>query len=160
MSKHPNTDRALKMYSKFHQLEHRKIVDLHCKMPKQVTCEGAATWTLYESPKWEDKYHGYKHEHEAGVKSHWCLEDGEGPIVNVPGWLQNTDQLTWLGYYLGGEYIDCNGETVELTTAKPYPDLFCTPDGTALVVIDHKPNRVTALIWGGNLNVTALGIVG
>jgi len=160
-SAQPNLDKGLKMYNLFHDLEHKKVVQFNCKIPDKVAYVGKAVWTFYESTKWENKLIAYKHEHEAGVKFYWADDLNEGKTINTPSWILKSDVIVWLGHYLGGEYEDAEGIVdVDIGKGKKHPDLFTTCDGTALIVVDHDPTRVVALIWGGNLNVTARGIVG
>lgn len=152
--------RALKMYETFHQLPKKRVTQFNCKIPDEIYHVGNAVWTYYDSAKWENKKHAYKHEHEAGVKFCWHTKEkgADDKLVDVPTWLQNTTTLVCLGDYLGGEYTAKSGETVDVETSKPYPKLFTTPNGNALVVVDGT--KVVALLWGGNLHVIAPGIVG
>lgn len=151
---------GLQLYAAFHQLDYKKIVQFpNLVIPAKAYHSGQATWTYYESKKWEGTTHGYKHEHESGVKIAWTDQSEDADkLINVPEFIRKTKTLVRLGAYIGGEYEDFDGDIIDVDVSKPYPDLFSIPDGTALLIIDAQ--GVVAIIWGGNLNVTARGIVG
>lgn len=155
-----NIERAIKNYEMFHALPPKRVGKVP-NLPKTVYHVGKAIWTYYESPKWENKNHAYKHEHEAGVKFYICDDTGDGKATKVPGFIlkaqQSNEPLIWLGKYLGGEYEDFDGEIVDIDPSNRN-DLFMIPDRTALIIASKT--QVEAIIWGGNLNVIDAGIVG
>lgn len=151
--------RAISKWEEFHDLDHETVGKFRVSsMPKTVTVVGDMTWVLYASTKWTGKRENYIHDHEAGVKCGRTDSDAEGKTVKVPKWIQETKTLVFLGDCLGFAYEDDEGEEIEAATKRPYPGLYCTPDGKCLVVVENK-SRVAAVIWGGWLDVEDRGIV-
>lgn len=147
-------------YMEFHQLEPTEIGEMSFDIPETIVCVGSAQWVAYRSDKWTNKNENYIHEHEYGVKCyHADATEDEGDECDVPEWIYAAKTLVRLGDCLGYLYIGADGEPCEAMVEKPYPELYCTPDGNALIVVEDKC-RLVALIWGGNLGVTARGIVG
>lgn len=63
------------------------------------------------------------------------------------------------GEGLGFIYTYDDGSIGGAMVDSPYPDLYCTPDGKCLLVIEnHK--KIRAMIWGGSMCVKDVGIVG
>lgn len=164
MAKEPTDfSQGLQQYWEFHQLEPKKITKADLVIPKQVLYVGEGVYMNYRSKKWEGKSHDYTHDHEAGVKVHipiFAEEITPGQtIAEVPTWLRSTKTLVRLGSCLGFAYMDEFDETIEAAVRTPLPDLYCTPDGKALLVIQNF-KEIYAMLWGGYLNVTERGIVG
>lgn len=154
-------DEGISKYAEFTKFQPRRVTTFDFKIPTKLYCVGSADWTYYESKKWENKPNWYKHEHEAGVKIYvpQLIDDQRGDIVETPTMLRETKTLVKLGNSLGFEYTDLDGAGIEAETSKPYPELYCTPSGKALLVIQGKKTLI-ACFWGGWLSVTARGIVG
>lgn len=126
-------------------------------IPRYVALVGEAKWVMYRSNKWEKKFHDYIHEHEGDVG---CYRVGAaGERTKVPDWVCDTKAFTKLGDCLGFRYIDHDGYPVDAEARKPLPELYCTPSGECLLVIEDK-SRVVAMMWGGALRVEDVGIVG
>ena len=85
--------------------------------------------------------------------------DIDGREIAVPSWLHGSEQLVLLGECMGYAYVDGDGAGVEAKSTAPLPELYTTPDGHALVVVQDK-REVLALVWGGGLGVEWRGIVG
>ena len=159
------------MFWEFHQLEPTKIYygtapagwknnppapAINLKIPKTLKCAGEALWVGYASTKWTGKRVNYIHDHEGGVN---CYRPDSGEYKEeVPYAATKAKTVVRLGECLGFGYDD-NGKEVIGKVKKPYPELYCTPDGSVLLVIENK-SKIIAMMWGGNLNVTSRGIVG
>lgn len=157
--KHPaDIISGLKRYRTFHQLEPYKIdtFDKRFKIPSRLVCVGEANFMTYRSKKWEGKPNEYWHDHEAGVH---VYRSGSTEKVSVPEFIRTTKTLVRLGNCLGFGYTAPDGSIVEARIKSPEPDLFCTPCGKALLVIEAQ-HLLHAVLWGGQLNITARGIVG
>lgn len=158
--------RAITKYVEFHQHEPRKItVHAHDQIPARAILVGTAVNVLYRSDKLnpttleDEGWIDYIHDHDAGVKVYRCDRGAVGSERAVPQWLQRTTELTWLGHCLGFAYDPVDGgKQVEANGKRPLPELFATPNGKALVVVQGK-RTVLALIYGGRLGVEARGIV-
>lgn len=161
--------RALDMYRSFWRLEPDDVGDFPAsfKIPREAILVGDAVHVMYRSGKVDPSTLkqprnpvDYIHEHDAGVK---CYKVGarasEGPVKPVPQWIQNTKQLVLLGECIGFAYNDGDEDfDTEAGVSKPYPELYTTPNGRALVVVQGR-RRVVALVWGGKLGVEPRGIV-
>lgn len=160
--------RAVRKYVEFHQHEPKKISvgKASFRLPEVATLVGDAVHVLYQSDKLnpttgeDEGWIDYIHEHGDGVKLYRCDRAAEAIGVErvVPAWLRNTTELTWLGRCLGFAYREPDGHEVAAHGTTPLPELYTTPNGKALVVIQGK-SRVLALAWGGRLGVEARGIV-
>lgn len=159
MSKPPDLSKGVEKFFEFHEMEPKKTgrFSPNFRIPKNIGCAGEALWIYYKSTKWGGKSHNYKHQHSYGVKLY--RPDGNVKISEVPYSARDARTFVRLGHCLGFEYKDIDGEIIEAVTRKPYPDLYCTPDGSVLLIIQGK-SKLEAMIWGGNLDVKAQGIVG
>lgn len=164
--KNPNEDTrdaAIGKYEEFHRLEPTKIAEFSISIPSKVTKLGKGVNVLYESGKKDPetlrkpkKPLAYIHDHDAGVHVYRC--DGRGGDTEVPDFIKHAQALVVLGKCLGFAWKDEDGEHNAEGT-KPLPDLCCTVDGRALLVVQSR-RQVLAMIWGGGLGVEARGIVG
>ncbi len=163
--------RAIKKYLDFHQQEPVKIGTFHPDLERRlrdarVTLVGDAVHVLYRSDKLnpttleDEGWIDYIHDHDRGV--HVYRADSAaaqlGPQRTLPAYVRDCSELTWLGFCLGFEYKDHDGKNVDAKGKKPLPDLFCTSNGKALLVIQGK-RSLLACIWGGKLGVEPRGIV-
>lgn len=184
----PGKDHAagIKMYTEFHKFgpnaEGRFAATL--VIPDEVYLVGNAEWVFYASTKWEKKQNFYMHEHGWGVKTY--LTDGGYDTTPVPDKWRYVETLVRLGECRGGPktlpstlkeigqhvgkdanegkglgfvWKDPDGNLDGAITASPYPELYCTPDGKCLLVIEAK-RKIRAMIWGGGMSVKDVGIVG
>lgn len=152
--------RGVKRYLEFHQLEPKHVGQISITIPDQAWKVGKATHVAYRSDKWEGKNHDYWHDHDGGCSTYRLDDDSyDGRICKVPGWLSSTSTIVLLGECLGFSYTDFEGVEIEGKTSKPYPELYCTPNGKALLVVTHK-RTIHVMVWGGSLSVTERGIVG
>lgn len=157
---------AIRLYEDFHRFEPKEIgyfKDGLC-IPSHVYLQGPAINVMYRSDKIDPatlkkprKPVDYIHEHEDGV--HTYLVDGDGKRTEVPRWLVDCDTLVLMGGCLGFSFRDPNGDEVEAECKKPLPELYSTPNGKALLVIEKK-STIVAITWGGRLGVEPRGIVG
>jgi hypothetical protein len=165
----PEVAGAVELYQTFHRFEPRKIGAFSSgfQIPLVMYKGGAAVWVAYQSGKVDpatlrkpSKPVNYIHEHDAGVGCYLASQRDAGgvPGTEVPARFRNIEALTRLGHCLGFCYKDA-GEEFEVKGVKPYPDLYATPDGRCLLVIE-KQRRVLAMMWGGGLGVFARGIDG
>lgn len=166
---------ALEKYEEFHRYAPTKIGEFArgFTIPAKMLRAGPARWTTYRSAKVDPatlkrprRPVNYIHEHDAGVGAYVVndranrdfLDSDE--IENVPAKFRDVAALVKLGDALGF----CFGspvyeEDVEVESTDPLPELYCTPDGKCLLVIQGKA-EVLAMIWGGGLGVYARGIDG
>ncbi len=159
--------KALEMYRAFHQFDARKVGTFRrgFKIPDRAVYVGTAVHVLYRSDKTDPetgllpkKPVDYIHEHDKGVKVYRCDMRG-GVLTDVPAWITEVDALVKLGDSLGYAYDDGDPEgEIHGEARPPYPELYCTPNGKALLIIQDKA-KVLALIWGGRLGVEPRGIV-
>lgn len=158
-------------YRQFHAHEPRKIGEFHpdLEIPDVAACMGQAKQVLYRSDKLnpetleDEGWIDYFHDHDAGVQLYRCdqaaLVDQLADLRTVPAWLRRTRELTWLGKCLGFTYVDqVTGKKCPAKATAPLPELFCTPSGKALLVIQGK-RKILAMAWGGRLGVEPRGIV-
>ena len=181
-----DTEAGITMYSEFHQYAPKKQGRFpgNLEIPMEVFKVGSAEWMFYASNKWEHKQNFYMHEHGWGVGCY--LTDGGDKRVEVPEKYRTVDTLVRLGECRGGparlpsrakDLRDNVGKTANsgkglgfvwtgqdgvldgAMVGSPYPELYCTPDGGCLLVIEGK-KKIRALIWGGGMRVKSQGIVG
>ena len=156
---------GISLYNDFHELDPNVEPDLNgLVVPKIVFEEGEVTWTYYKSRKWaggsgnpEGKWHNYKHQHEAGVKL-YSPDSVTGIETRVPSAIRKTETFVRLGFCLGMDYVNLDGEEAELAVKNSKRvELFCTPDRRHLVVIEDRA-MVVAMAWGGFMHVAPAGI--
>ena len=156
---------AVAKFREFHRLEPTKIGLMpELEIPARIRRAGVAKWVTYRSAKIDPdtltkpkKPVDYIHEHDAGV--HLYRPDGELD-TDVPKWIRSAAALTKLGLCLGYAYADpAHQDPIEGIGKAPLPELYCTPDGKALLVVQDK-REILAMMWGGALGVFARGIDG
>lgn len=155
-------DHGLQRYGAFHQLEPEQIGQFApgLQIPRHIYYVGEALWVTYRSDKWYgNKSYNYIHEHNHGVGCYRPDAVCDGARVAVPVAIRSVQTLVRLGDCLGFAYRDQDSGSTEAKVKHPYPELYCTPDGHALLVIAGK-SKLFAMCWGGNLGVFARGIVG
>ena len=153
-------DAAVGMFMKFNSFDPKNLTyEPNFKWPERVRQLGEATWITYRSKKvipdngvkprgWQH----YIHDHDGGVSSYAC--DGK-PDTDVPLFITDCTALALLGDCTGIGF----GKTGEGKTTAPYPELYSTPCGRALILVQSK-RKVVGMIWGGGLDVQDRGIVG
>ena len=158
--------RAADLYEAFHRFEPRRIGTFASgfKIPSSMHAQGRSINVLYRSDKVDPstlrrprRPVDYIHEHKPGVRTY--LARGAGELVQVPAYLRDADQLTLLGECLGFSFEGRDGAEVEAVGKGKLPELYATPNGRALLVVQDK-RQVLAAMWGGKLNVEPRGIVG
>jgi len=158
-------DAARDKYEEFHRYAPKKVgaFPASFKIPKRMRLAGKAKWVTYRSGKVDPatlkkprKPVDYIHEHDAGVMTY--IKDDE-PDTDVPEKFRDVGALVLLGQCLGFCVKDADGEEVEAEGKAPLPELYTTPDGKCLFVIQDKRD-VLAMSWGGGLGVFARGIDG
>lgn len=157
---------AIAIYEGFHRFGPRKIGEFHpsLKLPSRANRQGESVDVLYRSDKVDPetlknprRALDYIHEHDSkGVFTY--LPRGPGELVEVPNWIRNATALAKLGDCLGFKFKR-DGKVVTAKGKRPLPELYCTANGRALIVVQDKRD-VLALIWGGKLDVEPRGIVG
>lgn len=176
-SKYEAPPEAVEKFVEFHRFDPRKTALMpELVIPAKLRRAGDAVHVLYRSDKVDPatlkkprKPVNYIHEHNAGV--HVYLP-GTGADVSIHRSLEavrdakssttKVGALVELGKCLGFAYTDArypDDGPVEAESVAPLPELFCTPDGKVLVVIQSK-RQVLAAMWGGALGVFARGIDG
>lgn len=157
---------AIAKYKEFHRYDPRKVGEFprSFRIPTRVRLAGDAKWVTYRSGKVDPETLrkpiapvDYIHDHDAGVRAY--LTDGDGPTTDVPSFVLEAPALTRLGYNLGFAFVTPDGEDAEIEAVRPLPDLYTTPCGKALLVIQSR-REVLAIMWGGGLGVYARGIDG
>lgn len=158
---------AVDTYETFHQLEPVRVIARDAmSLPAYVRKVGRATNVKYRSGKVDPEtgkrprhHQNYIHEHDAGVCLYEPARASDPGAEEVPQRVKGSTSLVLLGKCLGLGYIDHEGETLEMEGADPLPELYCTPDGKALVIVENK-REILFLVWGGALGVERRGIVG
>jgi len=164
----PEAEAAVSKYVEFHRLDPRQIgaFPAEFRIPPRMYRAGAAKWITYQSGKVDpetlrkpSKPVNYIHDHDAGVMCYLAEPYHPGDAaVPVPREILETEALTRLGYCLGFEFEDETGKA-EAHSQRPLPDLYTTPNGRCLLVIQSR-RHVLAMMWGGGLGVFARGIDG
>jgi hypothetical protein len=157
---------AIGIYEGFHRFAPKKIGEFHpaFKIPSRANRQGPSVDVLYRSDKVDPetlkkprRAQDYIHEHDSkGV--HTYLPRGPGQLVEVPDWICDARILSRLGHCLGFKFKR-DGELITAEARAPLPELYTTPNGRALLVVQSKRD-VLALVWGGKLDVEPRGIVG
>lgn len=165
---HDEAAEAIETYRTFHRYDPKRIiVGDGFRIPETMYRAGPAKWVTYQSGKVDpstlrkpSKPVNYIHEHDAGVVAYLASKaDTDGDAVDVPQRFREVPALTRLGFCLGFCFEDPTGERCEVAGTRPYPDLYATPDGKCLLVIQSR-RTVLAMEWGGALGVFARGIDG
>ncbi len=174
-------EQAATLYERFHRYPPIEIGDFDrdFMIPVRMLRLGPALWTTYRSAKVDPatlkkpkKPVNYIHEHDAGVEAYVTIEEGaengwsgtDSPYddvtdaVDVPLEFQRAKALVKLGESLGYKFRIGDDE-IEAEAEDPLPELYATPDGKCLLVIQDKRD-VLAMIWGGALGVFPRGIDG
>lgn len=136
-------------------------------IPDRVYLAGPALAVMYRSRKVDPETLrrprepvNYIHEHDAGVQ---CFlineEDTDGEEAMVPESFRRVPALTRLGHCLGFAFRGEDGEECDVESRAPLPELYATPDGKCLLVVQGR-RQILAMMWGGALGVFARGIDG
>lgn len=143
---------GIQKYMEFHDYDPKDVgmFPKSFRLPRTVEKAGQALWVCYRSSKWDDGTHDYIHEHSKGAMCYW--PDG---TLNTPKRIIHCQTLVDLGRCLGFGYNDGSKQDIDLSSKH---QLYCTPDGRALIIVENKL-RVLALIWGGKLRVEDRGII-
>jgi ADP-Ribosyltransferase in polyvalent proteins len=153
---------ALDKYEEFHRHAPKRVGEFspRLEIPSTIHRAGESKWVTYRSDKVDPETLrrprnpiNYIHEHNAGVVTY--LPDGAGAITKVPEAFRDIPALVLLGTCLGFAF----GDDIEASATAPKPDLYCTPCGKCLIVIQSRES-VLAMMWGGALGVFARGIDG
>jgi len=160
---------AFAKYVEFHRFEPKRIGEFarSFAIPQRVYRAGSAKWVIYQSAKVDPstlrkprRPVNYIHEHDAGVVAYLTrASDADGDGTDVPQRFRDVDALARLGHCLGFCFEDADGVQHEAKGSRPLPDLYATPDGKCLLVIQSR-SKVLAMMWGGGLGVFARGIDG
>ncbi len=162
---------ATAKYKEFHRYDPKEVGEFPAsfRIPDRVYRAGTAKHVLYRSGKVDPETLrrprqpvDYIHEHDAGVACYVPRRQDapdEAVPVDVPRRFIDVEALTRLGYCLGFAFECPDGEVCEGEGRSPYPDLYCTPDGKCLLVIQDR-KTVLAMMWGGALGVFGRGIDG
>ena len=153
--------RGVKKYLDFHDLDVKDIGSFSSKVsiPPEGRLLGIGKWVTYRSDKWErPKKYDYIHDFGTGIR---CVtfRGSDGSVVRVPVSYQRVETLVLLGTCLGFAFLTEDGEEMEAKPQGRKPELYCTPSGRALFVVQDK-KQILAGMWGGKLGVESRGIVG
>lgn len=168
--RHDRAGQAIAKYTEFHRYDPKDIgaFSPSFQIPELVYRAGPAKHVLYQSSKVDPatlrrprRPVDYIHEHDAGVVCYVtnARDVGGGSPVRVPSEFVQVEALTRLGFCLGFAFEDADGEVCEVEGRPPLPDLYCTPCGKCLLVIQSR-KIVLAMLWGGALGVFGRGIDG
>lgn len=157
-------ENAVDKYREFNSFDPKKLVYVDgSPIPAKLRCLGEATQIVYESMKVipdngvkPRKPQGYFHDHEGDVFTY--VPDAAGD-TDTPSFVLECDALALIGTCIEFSYKGEDGEKGKGKATKPYPEVYCTPNGRALLVIQSK-KTVLAIIYGGGLGVESRGIVG
>lgn len=157
-------------YREFHRFDPQEITvgPSSFRIPEQVYLGGPAVFVCYRSHKVDPETLrrprspvNYIHHHNAGVKCYFTnrQDADDGAPTDVPRKFRDVPALTRLGACLGFSFETPDGENCELDSHRPEPELYATPDGHCLLVIQSR-RTILAMMWGGALGVFARGIDG
>lgn len=157
---------AVDKYREFHRFDPRKVGPMSgLVIPPTMTRVGVAKWVTYRSKKTDPETLkrprmpiDYIHEHDAGVHVYLPLGERSGDTFDVPRSAREATALVKLGECLGFAF-DLDGDKTEAKSKHPLPELYCTPDGKVLLIVQSKAELLAAM-WGGALGVFARGIDG
>lgn len=162
-------DDAVAKYREFHRYDPKKVGEFPAsfEIPTRMFRAGIAKWVTYQSSKVDPETLrrpkrpvNYIHEHDAGVETFLAEpHDDADREIEVPARFRQVDALVRLGACLGFYFEPKHGDGVEAAGSPPLPDLYSTPDGKCLLVVQSR-KRVIAMMWGGALGVYARGIDG
>ena len=160
---------AIAKYEEFHRYNPKRVgwFPDSFQIPSVMAYAGEAKYVTYRSDKVDPstlkrpkRPIDYIHEHDAGVGLYVIKHDPHAAYeVAVPKRFIAAEALTKLGTNLGFCFENDKGKRHEAEATRPMPDLYCTPDGNCLLVIQSR-KTVLAMMWGGNLGVFARGIDG
>lgn len=162
---------AMAKYEEFHRYPPTLIGEFEpeLRIPRRVRLAGDAKWVAYRSGKVDPstlklpkRPVNYIHEHDAGVMTYTVPApdfEPEGDETDVPSFIVEAPALTLLGECLGFHFVTPAGGPRTGNGDDPLPELYTTPCGKALLVIQDK-RQVLAMMWGGALGVFARGIDG
>lgn len=160
---------AVDKYVEFHRYEPKDIGAFpdSFHIPDRMYRAGKSLWVTYRSTKVDPetlrkprKPVDYIHEHDAGVTTYTTKPlDADAEGVDVPMRFRSTSALVRLGQCLGYCHDDASGQPAEARASRPMPELYTTPCGKCLLVIQGRKS-VIAMVWGGGLGVFARGIDG
>jgi hypothetical protein len=160
---------AIDKFREFHRKEPRRIGQFapSFAIPATVLEVGAAQHVLYRTDKVDPETLeqpgrpiNYIHDHDPGVSVYEPCTARTAAAEDVPGWIRDAEALVLLGTCLGFAFRPAGGgELVEARVRAPRPQLYTTPCGRALLVIQSR-REVLAMMWGGSLGVEDRGIVG
>lgn len=160
---------AIAKYREFHRYDPKRVgwFPDEFRIPTHMYRAGRSKWVTYRSGKVDpatlrlprSPVH-YIHDHGSRVYTYFIRDAGAGgDRVDVPRIVVDTPALTRLGICTGFGYEPPDGEEQEVRGTRPMPDLYCTPCGRYLLVIQAR-QKVLAMMWGGSLGVFARGIDG
>lgn len=164
----PEIEQAVAKYREFHRYDPRAVGSFpdSFAIPSRIWLAGRSVNVLYRSGKVDPETLkkprqpiNYIHDHNAGVETYLAERVDDADYVDVPGRFRDVPALTRLGQCLGFAFEDPTGEIREIAGRRPLPDLYTTPDGKCLLVIQSR-KTVLAMMWGGGLGVFARGIDG
>lgn len=158
---------AVGLYRTFHQFEPSDIGEFHAEfhIPEIGTHVGRASRMFYRSDKLnpetgeDEGCVDYVHDYGPRIRVLRFGKQTHGLEKPVPRWLRGEVELVLIGSCLGFSYVTHAGEAVEAKTTRPYPDWYASRCGRALLVVSQR-RTLEAILVGGELRVTALGVVG
>lgn len=157
--------RAVDKYREFNSFDPKELVYVDgSPIPKRLRKLGVSEQITYDSMKVipdngvrPRKKQGYFHDHET-PKPNTYEPDPNGD-VETPDFIAECDALALIGDFINFKFTDADGNLVTGKASRPAPQIYCTPNGRALLVIQSK-KTVLAIIYGGDLTVESRGIVG
>lgn len=164
----PDLEPAIAKYREFHRYDPKETgwFPGSFAIPERLYRAGASKFVTYRSGKVDPSTLkkprqpvNYIHEHDAGVITYVAEPIDDAPLVDVPQRFRDVPALTRLGFCLGFCVEDARGQKCEAEGRDPLPDLYTTPDGRCLLVVQGR-RTVLAMMWGGALGVFARGIDG
>lgn len=158
----PSARSGIAGFARFHNFDPKRVeYSSLANIPKTICVVGYCEWVTYRSDKWREGTHDYIHEITSYPKVVvGVVGSTDGQIRKVPKRIQNTRSVSLIGKCLGWGHmgIDGDGEGQEARPRGNYEWWWSSP-GKALIVT-HNRRKVVAIVWGGELNMEARGIVG
>ncbi len=164
-------DQAKEIYEAFHRYPPKKIGEFGSRfsIPGELRVGGKGVYVAYRSGKVDpstlkkpSRPVNYIHHFNAGVNVYLPVDEQgfeDRKVIEVPAEFRAPDALALLGLNLGYQFLHDGDEITAEEAIAGAPELYCSPNGKCLYVIERK-RTVVAMMWGGALGVFPRGIDG
>jgi hypothetical protein len=156
----PGVSQATKTFESFNEYPSKGVSKFakEIVVPERMPSPGPCRWVTYRSDKWKNGTHDYIHKISSYPRVKCVMAGEDYPTVKVPLKVRNATTLTQIGLRALGFAFEYDGEEYEAKVPAG-TEWFWSQSARALYLIQNK-RKLIALVWGGQLNVEARGIVG